>query len=86
MHRNVARVRCSLGKAQASPRCLFQNPGTGRSGFERNLLRADLEDPKYHDEVLLYEERLSRPQRRRNLKLNTYGRKIEKLMNALLKL
>ncbi len=30
--------------------------------------------------------RLSRPQRRRILSLNTYGRKIEKLMNALLKL
>jgi len=55
-------------------------------GRDRALLRADLEDPKHHDEVLLYEERLSRPQRRRILRLNTYGRKIEKLMNALLKL
>jgi hypothetical protein len=38
------------------------------------------------DEVLLYEDRLSRPERRRILGLNRYGRKIEKLMDALLKL
>jgi uncharacterized protein (DUF362 family) len=33
-----------------------------------------LRTPKHLDDVLLYEERLSRPQRRRILRLNTYGR------------
>ncbi len=42
--------------------------------------------PKPRDEVLLYEERLSRPKRRRILGLNTYGRKIEWGLDALLKL
>ena len=41
---------------------------------------------KHRDEVLLYEERLSRPKRRRILGLNTYGRKIESVLDALLKL
>ncbi len=39
----------------------------GDRGLERELLRAKPEDPKHHDEVLLYEERLSRSQRRRIL-------------------
>jgi hypothetical protein len=34
--------------------------------------------------MLLYEERLSRPQRRRVLGLNRYGRKLERIMHALL--
>ncbi len=58
----------------------------GDRALERRLLRADLEDPKHHDEVLRYEERLSRPQRRRVLRLNKYGTKIESVMAALLKL
>jgi hypothetical protein len=32
----------------------------GDRALERTLLRADLEDPKHHDEVLRYDERLSR--------------------------
>jgi hypothetical protein len=55
-------------------------------GLERELLRANLDDPKHHDDMLLYEERLSRPQRRRILKLNGYGRKIERVMASLLRL
>ena len=54
--------------------------------IERELLRANVDDPKHHDQVLLYEESLSRAQRRRVLGLNTYGRKIERLMDALLRL
>jgi hypothetical protein len=42
--------------------------------------------PKHRDEVLLYEERLSRSKRRRILGLNTYGRKIESVVDPLLKL
>ena len=37
--------------------------------LERLLLRADLESPRHHDEMLLYEERLSRPQLRHVLNL-----------------
>jgi len=59
---------------------------TGDRALERKLLRADLEDPKHRDEVLRYEERLSRPQRRRVLRLNTYGTKLESVMATLLKL
>lgn len=54
--------------------------------IERELLRANLDDPKHHDQVLLHEESLSRGQRRRVLGLNSYGRKIERLMDALLRL
>lgn len=53
---------------------------------ERQLLGATRDEPKHHDEVLLYEGRMSRRQRRRVLDLNTYGRKIERLMDALLRL
>jgi len=55
----------------------------GERNLERRLLRAKPEDPKHIDEVLVYEDRLSRPERRRILGLNKYGRKIEKLMEAL---
>jgi hypothetical protein len=58
--------------------------GDGR--FERSLLRAKQDADRHHEEVLLYEERLSCPQRRSISKLNSYGRKIEKLMDALLML
>jgi hypothetical protein len=33
--------------------------------------------------MLRYEERLSRPQRRRVLSLNRYGQKLERIMDAL---
>ena len=52
----------------------------------RELLRANPNDPKHHDQVLLCEESLSRAQRRRVLDLNTYGRRIERLMDARLRL
>jgi len=45
-----------------------------------------MDDEKHHDEMLLYEERLSRPERRRVLDLNRYGRKIERIMDLLLRL
>src|SRR6266481_1353478 len=45
------------------------------------------EDDEVHiEEVVIYEERLPGQQRRRVCKLSSYGRKIEKLMDALLKL
>ena len=54
--------------------------------LERHLLRANLDSPQHHDEMLLYEERLSRPERRRVLDLNRYGKKIERILDALLRL
>lgn len=58
----------------------------GDRKLERKLMRGKLEDSKYLDELLDHEERLTCPQQRSVLKLNRYGVKIEKLMDALLKL
>lgn len=87
MQRNVARAYDYLQREHhrvraAYVRILAQNDGA----LERHLFRGDLESPRHLDEVLLYEERLSRPQRRRALDLNRYGRKLERIMNALLRL
>jgi hypothetical protein len=54
--------------------------------LERKLLRANEDDEAHIEEVLIYEERLSVSQRRKVYKLSSYGRKIEKLVDALLKL
>jgi hypothetical protein len=87
MHRNIARAYDYLKREHdriraAYVKILAQN---GRS-LERHLFRADLDSPLHQDEMLLYEERLSRPQRRRVLNLNRYGRKLERIMGALLRL
>jgi len=87
MHRNIARAYdCLLDEHDrirvACVKILAQND----KSLARALLRADLDSPRHHDEMLLYEERLSRPQRRRVLNLNRYGRKIERIMGALLRL
>lgn len=87
MHRNIARaygyLRLEHGRIRAA--CITILSQKDRD-LRRQLLRAKLDDPKHHDEVLLYEERLSRPQRRRVLDLNRYGRKLERIMDALLRL
>jgi hypothetical protein len=87
MHRNIARVYDCLRDEHdhvraACVKILAQNDRS----LERELLRADLDSPQHRDEMLLYEERLSRTQRRRVLDLNRYGRKIERIMAALLRL
>jgi len=87
MHPNIARAYDCLQAEHdrvraACVKILSQNDKT----LERELLRANLDDPKHHDEMLLYEERLSRPQRRQVLDLNRYGRKIERVMTALQRL
>ena len=87
MHRNVARaydhLRAEHGRVRAvCIRILSQKD----KQLERILLRASMDDEKHHDEMLLYEERLSRPERRRVLDLNRYGRKIERIMDLLLRL
>ena len=87
MHRNIARAYDCLKREHdliraAYVRILAQND----RALERHLLRADPDSPRHLDEMLLYEERLSRPQRRRVLDLNRYGRKVERIMDALLRL
>jgi len=87
MHRNIARaydcLQAEHGRIRAQCiKILAQND----RALERQLLRADLNSPRHHDEMLLYEERLSRPQLRRVLNLNRDGRKIERIMDALLRL
>jgi len=87
MHLNIARAYDYLKREHdriraAHVKILAQNDRS----LERHLFRADLDSPRHHDEMLLYEERLSHHQRRRVLDLNRYGRKIERIMDALLRL
>ena len=87
MQRNIARAYDALWAEHQRVRGVcIKILAQGDPSLERRLLRAKPEDPKHIDEVLVYEDRLSRPERRRILRLNRYGRKIEKLMEALLRL
>ena len=54
--------------------------------LERSLKRGSLEDDKYIDQLLDFEEQLTHSKQRSVLRLNRYGVKIENLMDALLKL
>ncbi len=87
MRRNIARAHDCLQNEHYRVRaaCVKILSQKDKS-LERELLRANLDDPQHHDDMLLYEERLSRPQRRRVLELNSYGRKIERVMASLLRL
>lgn len=87
MHRNIARAYDCLQDEHNRVRaaCVKILAQSDRD-LERELFRADLDSPRHHDEMLLYEERSSRPQRRRVLDLNRYGRKVERIMGALLRL
>jgi hypothetical protein len=87
MHRNVARAYDYLQAEHdrirtACVKVLAQNDRT----VERQLLRPSRHSPRHLDEIVLYEERLSGPERKRVLDLNRYGRKIERIMDALLRL
>jgi len=87
MHRNIARAYDYLQREHdriraACVRILAQKD----RALERQLFRANLGSPRHLDEMLLYEERLSLPQRRRVLDLNRYGRKLERIMGALMRL
>ena len=87
MHRNVARaydyLQAEHGRVRAVCICILSQKD---KQLERTLLRASMDDEKHLDEMLLYEERLSRAERRQVLALNRYGRKIERIMDLLLKL
>lgn len=87
MHRNIARAYDCLGAEHARIRakCIKILAQRDRA-LERRLLRADRRSSRHHEEMLLYEERLSRPQLPRVLDLNRYGRKVERVMDALLRL
>jgi hypothetical protein len=87
MHRNIARAYNALWAEHKRIRRVYMKIlARGDQKLERRLLRADMEDNRHHTEVVEYEYRLSRPQRRRALKLNSYGRKIEQIMETLLRL
>ena len=87
MHRNIAHAHDYLKREhdQIRAACVKILAQKDRH-LERRLLRADLDSPRHIDEMLLYEERLSGPQRRRVLELNRYGRKLERIMDALFSL
>jgi hypothetical protein len=87
MHRNVARAYSALWAEHKRIRRIYMKIlARGDQKLERRLLQADLDDNRHHREVVEYEYRLSRPQRRRVLKLTSYGRKIEQVMETLLRL
>ena len=87
MHRNIARAYdCLQDEHDRIRTACIKILAQRDKGLERQLLRANLDSPQHHDEMLLYEERLSRSQRRRVLELNRYGRKIERIMGTLLRL
>lgn len=87
MHRNLARaydyLQAEHGRVRAVCIAILSQKD---KQLERTLLRASIDDEKHLDEMLLYEERLSRAERRRVLALNRYGRKIERIMDLLLRL
>lgn len=87
MHHNIARAYDYLRLEHRRVRvACITILSQKHESLKRRLLQANLDDPKHHDEMLLYEGRLSRPQRRRVLNLNRYGRKLEGIMDALLRL
>jgi hypothetical protein len=77
MHRNIARAYDCLQLEHDLVRsACIKILAQGDKGLERELLQANPDSPRNHHEMLLYEERLSRPQRHGVLDLNRYGRKI----------
>jgi hypothetical protein len=87
MHRNIARAYDFLENEHDRVRAMcIKILSQKDKALERHLLRAKLDSSKHQDEMLLYEERLSRPERRRVLDLNRYARKIKQIMDALLRL
>ena len=86
-HRNVARAYDYLKREHDRiPAIYVKIVAQNDQAQERRLFRANLDSPRHLDEMLLHEERLSRLQLRRVLDLNRYGRRIERIMDALLRL
>jgi hypothetical protein len=87
MHRNISRAYYALmGEHHRVRAAHMKILARGDAMLERKLLRAKEDDEAHIEEVVIHEERLSAAQRRRAYKLSSYGRKIEKLIDALLKL
>jgi len=87
MHRNIARAYDYLQREHDRIRAAHVKILAQKDrALERRLFRANLNSPRHRDEMLIYEERLSRPQLRRVLDLNRYGRKLERILDALLRL
>ena len=87
MHHNVARAYDYLQAEHRRVRTVcIKILSQDDKRIERTLLRANMDDEKHLDEMLLYEDRLSKPERRQVLELNRYGRKLERIMDSLLKL
>ena len=87
MHRNISRAYYALMAEHHRVRAAHMKILAGGDAMlERKLLRAKEDDEAHIEEVVIHEERLSAAQRPRAYKLSSYGRKIEKLIDALLKL
>jgi hypothetical protein len=87
MHRNIARAYDYLQREHDRVRAAHVKILAQKDrALERHLFRVNVDSPRHIDEMLLYEERLSRPERKRVLDLNRYGRKLERNMHALLRL
>jgi len=87
MRRNVSRAYYALLAEHHRVRAAHMKIlARGDAMLERKLLRAKEDNKAHIEEVVIYEERLSPAQRRRVSKLSTYGRKIERVIDALLKL
>jgi hypothetical protein len=87
MRRNIARAYSALWAEHKRIRRIHMKILAQRDRrLERRLMRADMDDKRHWNEVLDCEENLSRSKRRQALKLNAYGRKIEQVMETLLRL
>lgn len=87
MHRNISRAYYALMAEHHRIRAAHMKiVARGDATLERKLLQAREDDEGHIEEVVSYEERLSAANRRRVYKLSSYGRKIERLIDALLKL
>ena len=87
MHRNITRAYYALMAEHHRVRAAHMKIlARGDAMLERRLLQAREDDERHIEDVVTYEERLSAAKRRRVYKLSSYGRKIERLIDALLKL
>lgn len=87
MHRNIERAYDALwAEDQRIHGIHVKILAQGDHKLERRLMKGKLEDGKYLDVILDYEEQLPRAEQRRVRKLTRYGLKIEKLMDALVRL
>jgi hypothetical protein len=87
LRRNIDRAYDALwAEHQRIHRIHVKILAQGNRKLERRLMQRRLEDSKYLDELLDHEERLTRHKQRQVCRLTSYGVRIEKLMDALLRL